>query len=389
MTERAMSSRVTNFILAVSTLVGTIIGVGMFGLPYAASRSGVAVTLAYLLVLGFVVTIIHLIYGEIVLRTSARHRLVGYAQIYLGRWGKLAASVIFFVTLYLALWVYLLVGGEFLSTALSGYFSAGTGSLILAAVGFFVIYRGVRLAGVFEFLMTLVLLALIAGLVIYSKGFVAKENLILPPASLADWFLPYGIVLFALAGGSAVPEIRSLFRGGQSSVLKKAIVWGTWLPIAVYAVFILVVVGISGGATSTEAIKGLSPFLFLGANVVKYGAAIGFLAVITSFFTIGLNIKNSFRFDLGWSPGVSFILTVAVPLALFWLGWNDFIKIISVGGAVLGGLEGLLLLAIWRRARRRGDRQPEYALKLRPILVCLIALVFLAGIVYEIVYTLR
>ncbi len=380
-----MSSRITNFILAVSTLVGTIIGVGMFGLPYAASRSGVAVALAYLLVLGLVVTCLHLIYGEIVLRTGESHRLVGYARRYLGRWGKLAASVIFFVTLYLALWVYLLVGGEFLSTALSGYFSAGTGSLILAALGFFVIYRGVRLAGVFEFLMTLVLLALIAGLVIYSKGFVAKENLILPPASLADWFLPYGIVLFALAGGSAVPEIRSLFRGGQASVLKKAIVWGTWLPIAVYAVFILVVVGISGGATSTEAIKGLSPFL--GANVVKYGAAIGFLAVITSFFTIGLNIKNSFRFDLGWSPSVSFILTVAVPLALFWLGWNDFIKIISVGGAVLGGLEGLLLLAIWRRARRKGDRQPEYALKLKPILVYLIALVFVAGIVYEIVYS--
>ncbi|MBI4120533.1 MAG: hypothetical protein HY454_03665 [Parcubacteria group bacterium] len=380
-------TRFSNFILAISTLVGTIIGVGMFGLPYAASRSGVAVALAYLLVLGLVVTCLHLIYGEIVLRTSQRHRLAGYAQVYLGRGGKLAASLIFFVTLYLALWVYLLVGGEFLSAAFSGWldFSARVGSLILAGLGFFVVFKGVRLAGVFEFLMTLVLLALIMGLLIYGGNFVAKENWTWPPADISGWFLPYGVVLFALAGGSAVPEIRSLFRAGQASVLKKAIVWGTWLPVAVYAVFILAVVGISGGATSTEAIKGLSPFL--GANVVKYGAAIGFLAIITSFFTVGLNIKNSFRFDFGLSSGLSFILTAAVPLVLFWLGWRDFIKIISVGGAVLGGLEGLLLLAIWRKAKRKGDRAPEYQLKLRPILVCLIALVFVVGIVYEIVYS--
>lgn len=381
-----MPSRTTNFILAVSTLVGTIIGVGMFGLPYAASRSGAAVALAYLLVLGAVVTCLHLIYGEIVLRTGERHRLVGYARLYLGRWGKLAASVIFFVTLYLALWVYLLVGGEFLSTALSGWldFSAEKGSLILAALGFFVIFKGVRLAGVFEFLMTLVLLAMIVGLVIYGQGLVAKENWTLSPASLADWFLPYGVVLFALAGGSAVPEIRSLFRAGQASVLKRAIIWGTWLPVSVYIVFVLTVVGISGGATSAEAIKGLSPFL--GASVVRYGAAIGFLAVITSFFTVGLNIKNSFRFDLGLSPGVSFILTAAVPLILFWLGWSDFIKIISVGGAVLGGLEGLLLLAIWRRAKRRGGRQPEYSLSLGRVILAAIVLVLVLGVVYQMVY---
>ncbi len=373
-----------NFIFAVATLVGTIIGVGMFGLPYVASQVGLKATLFYLVILAAVVTLLHLIYGEIILRTKEKHRLAGYAEIYLGAKGKWLASIIFFSSLYLALLAYLLVGGEFLSLALSGWvdISANAASLILAGVGFGVVFKGIKLTGFFELLMTFILLAMIFGLIFYGAIFMDSKNLIFS-GDTVNWFLPYGIILFALSGGSAIPEIRSFFNSGKTWY-KKAIILGTLTPAVVYAIFIITVLGISGSSTSPEAISGLTPFF--GDNIIKYGAWAGFLAVITSFFTMGLNIKHSFLFDFKLSKKISFLLTAAVPLFLFLMGLNDFIRILSWAGSVLGGFEGLLLIWIWRKAKKAGTRSPEYSLKLPRALQYVLVLMFAAGIFYQFIY---
>ncbi|MBI2465920.1 MAG: hypothetical protein HYV66_01670, partial [Candidatus Sungbacteria bacterium] len=321
-----------NFILAVSTLVGTIIGVGMFGLPYAAAQAGWGLFLIYLGVLGVVVTLIHLIYGEIVLRTKTKHRLVGYAEFYLGQKGKLIGSVIFFVTLYLALLAYLLIGGEFLSIMLSGVWniSPAGGAILVAVFGFGVVFKGLKLTGALEFVMAAALVILISGLAGYSFNFAASGPLSFL-SSAGDFFLPYGVILFSLAGGSAIPEIRNFFTGGRSRVLKTVIIVGTLTPVLIYAVFVTAVLRLSGDTTSPEALSGLTSIL--GQVWIKYGAWLGFLAVITSFFTIGLNIQNSFRLDFGLSKILSRILTAGVPLTLFFYGYKNFINILSFTGA--------------------------------------------------------
>ena len=380
-----MFSRTKNFILAFSTLVGTIIGVGMFGLPYVASKVGLVPMAINMVIVGLIVILLHLIYGEIILRTEGKHRLAGYAGIYFGKSGKIIASLIFFVTLYLALLAYLLVGSEFLKTFFSGWIdlSSGGWAIAMSILAFFVIFRGIKIAGSFEILMTLVLLSLIFGITAYGSGKIDAGNLISFSGKL-DMFLPYGVILFALAGGSAIPEIRSLLSGASSKLLKKAIILGTAVPAFVYLAFIITVLGISGAGTSKEAISGLLPFL--GGEFVKYGALVGFLAVITSFFTIGIAIKNSLIFDFKLPAGISFVLTSSIPLVMYFFGFSDFIKIFSVAGAVLGGCEGLLLLAIWARARKKGKRAPEYSVNMEKILVFILSVAFLAGIVYEIIY---
>lgn len=373
------------FFLAATTLIGTIIGVGVFGLPYVAAQGGWGLTLIYLVVLGGVVTLAHLIYGEIILRTKAQHRLVGYAEVYLGRLGKIAASVIFFVTLYLALLAYLLIGGEFLRVMLGGWWnmSSTAGVMLVAVFGFGVVFKGLKLAGFLEAALTTLLVGLILGLASYGFRFAETANFsLLKPTG--DYFLPYGVILFALAGGSAIPEIRNFLAGRRGRVLKSVIILGTLIPVLVYAVFVTAVLGVSGSQTSPEALAGLAPIL--GSTFVKYGALIGFLAVITSFFTIGLNIKNSFMLDFGLPKFLSRFLTAAVPLGLFFYGHNDFISILAFTGAVLGGLEGLLLIILWRRARKGGDRAPEYRLNLSKPILALVALIFLAGVTYQFVY---
>jgi len=80
-------------VLALSTLVGTIVGVGIFGLPYAFVRSGYLVGVGYLAVLGCVMLVLHLIYGEVILRTEKNMRFFGYARWYLGKWSEIPTGI--------------------------------------------------------------------------------------------------------------------------------------------------------------------------------------------------------------------------------------------------------------------------------------------------------
>lgn len=358
--------RFHRFILAVATIIGTIVGVGMFGLPYVASRTGIVPVIFYLVLLGGAVLILHLLYGEVVLRTKERHRLTGYAKKYFGKKGEVLAGFTFFFGLFGALLAYLVIGGQFLSMIVGSVFPSFTpfwGTLIIAALGFFMVYKGIKRVGFFEVLMTAVLLSLILGLLVYGSNFISFDNLSARGAK-GSLFFPYGVVLFSLWGASVIPEIRGFFKD-RAGLLKKAIILGIIIPIGVYLIFTITVVGISGSATTPDAISGLVPAL--GLPFSFYGALVGLLAVITSFIALTITIKDSFRLDLHFPAKLSLLLAFGIPLILFFLGARNFITIIDWVGVTLGGLEGALILVLHKRAQEKGDREPEYTINLRPL----------------------
>jgi tyrosine-specific transport protein len=370
-----------HFWIATATLVGTIIGVGMFSLPYVASRAGMLPFLVYLVVLGAIVTLVHLLYGEVVLRTKEKHRLIGYADYYLGRRARHLASFTLFFGLFGALLAYLVLGGQFLHLMFPEL-SPVAGGVMLALVGFLGLSRGLRGLGTMEFFMSVVLVGLIGALVGLSAGYFSLGRLALIGAP-AFFFLPYGAVLFSLAGSSAIPEIRAFFTE-RPRRLRKAIIWGTVVPVVTYLFFVLAVVGMSGQSTSPDAITGLVPLL--GDRFVLFGALIGFLAVLSSFFTLGVVIEDAMQLDYGWRKLPSLLIASLVPLVLFLLGARNFIEIIGWVGTVLGGLEGILILSLHRAAQRKGDRAPEYSVRVSPLLFAVLATVFAAAIIYQFIY---
>jgi tyrosine-specific transport protein len=74
--------------MASAMLIGTTIGAGFLAIPYVVSKSGFFVGLFYLVFLGLIILYLNLAVGEIGLRTQGQHQLTGYAQRYLGVWGK-------------------------------------------------------------------------------------------------------------------------------------------------------------------------------------------------------------------------------------------------------------------------------------------------------------
>lgn len=366
------------FLGATATLVGTIVGVGIFGVPYVVTKSGFLIGLILLFILSAAALLLHLIFGEVVLRTPGKHRYVGYADMYLGRWGKWLTAFTTIFIFYGALLSYLIVGGKFLQTIFGG--SEFFWSLIFFAICSSAIFFGLRVISQMEIMMSLFLMIVI--IFIFFKGWSALE-----PSNLAtlDWryfFLPYGATFWAATGWTAIPEMKEIFKQ-KCQLFKKAIIWGTLLPALLHLLFILIVVGVTGNQTSPEAINGLVEFL--ENHTVTWGAVFGILAVATSFLVLGLSLKKIYWYDYKINKHLSWALTCFIPLTAYLFYLRDFILVISFLGATLCGLNGILLILIYQRARKKGQRQPEYVLKLHPVFYYALFAILAFGIIYQII----
>ncbi|MBI4142692.1 hypothetical protein HY480_02345 [Candidatus Uhrbacteria bacterium] len=118
---------------------------------------------------------------------------------------------------------------------------------------------------------------------------------------------------------------------------------------------------------------------YLFAVIILLGAILGFLAITTSFLTLGLYLYEVFRVDFGRSRTIALLASVGVPFLIFLFGNPNFTQVILITGAVFGGLDGILVILALLRARKLGDRKPEFTLHLPAFIFILVALLFAAG----------
>jgi len=370
------------YILALATFCGTIIGVGIFSLPYAAAKFGFYPTIFYLIALSGLTVIIHLIFGEICLRTPQNHRLPGLTEIYFGKKIKLLPVLTNSIGLFGASLAYLIVGGDFLTNVVQPIF--GGNELTYVLIFFFtaslIIFLGSKAISRSDLINLLVFFGILIFLLIKSLPHLQLANL--QTFQLSNFFLPYGVILFALSGMSIIPEIREILTG-ESKKLKSVIIAGSLIPAFVYLIFIFFVLGVCGQFTTPDALSGLK--LFLGEKILIAGFLLGTLAVFTSYINVGLTIKKIFWYDLKFSHFSAWVLATFIPLLLYLIGLKDFIAIIGFTGAVTMGIDGILVFLMHQKAKKTGQLKPTYQINLPKILVYLIIVMFLAGVAVELI----
>ncbi|MEX2090517.1 MAG: aromatic amino acid transport family protein, partial [Candidatus Paceibacterota bacterium] len=342
-------------------------------------KSGFWVGTGFLVAIGLITMLLDLMYGEIILRTQRLHQITGYTEKYLGSNFK---KVIFFslaLTFYSALLIYTILAGDFLSNIFSSvfYFSPTSYSLSFFFFASLLVLAGIKRFSWLEFILAgLFSLVIIAILVVgWPKIDFANFSGIQPEF----WFLPYGILIFAFAGFSAIPIQRELL-GEQEHLLRKAIIFSVIFVGILYFIFSFTVAGISGDVTTPDAVSGL--YEFLGWKIVFLGSLFGIFAVSTAFFMLGSAFLETFVLDYGLSRKSAWLLTVFPPLLLFLGGFRAFIDIMSLAGSVAIGLEGIILILVYIKSKSKGDRVPEYSLELPKIVYYFLMLIFLSGIVY-------
>jgi len=362
-------------LLAGASLIGTIIGAGIFGIPYVMAKSGVLFCLFYFLILGIAVLLIHLFFGEIVLRTKEKHRLVGYAQKYLGKKAKILVTFSTVFGTIGALLAYLIIGGNFLKIIFPSPLSSLQLSLILWAVLSFFVLLGIKSISWSELLMNIGFLGAISLIFFFSFPKINPGNFVLADKNFI--FLPYGIILFSLVGWNAVPEIESILIKKKN--LKKVIIWTFAVVLIFYFLFGLIISGVAGQNTTPEAFQGLVPIL--GHKIMILGGLFGLLAVATSFLILGNYLKNTLIFDYHFPSSFSFLIATFSPLFLFLLGIREFIWIIAFVGTFVGLLEGTAISLIYKKAKETGERTPEYNLKIPSPLIYFTIVVLILGTV--------
>lgn len=375
-----------SFFLSVALLLGTMIGAGIFGIPYVVSRSGIFPALFYFLILGTASLLIHLFLGEIILRTKGKHRLPGYAQKYLGDWAKTLAAFSVVLGIILALLAYIILAGNFLNILFSSFngLSSFQFSLIFSLVLFPFIIRKVKFVAETEVLTNIVFV-----LIIFLIFFLSLEKVNLDNFSLwADelvWeniFLPYGVILFALIGWSAIPEMNEVLEKKEDKKqFKKAIIFSIIIAIFIYLLFVFSVVGVSGKNTSAETFSGL--LSYLDPKIILLGVLAGVITIADSFLMLSLNLRNTLIYDYEFQIIPALFMSWGVPLILFLLGFRQFIDVIGITGTLIGTIEGILIILIFKKAKILGNREPEYSLKIPSLITNALIIMFVLGAISQ------
>ncbi len=364
-------------------LVGTIVGVGMFGIPFVFARAGFLLAAIELCIVAAAVAVVHLAYAEVALRTDAVHRLPGYVARYMPslRWVSRLSHLF---GLSGALLAYIVLGGFFFGQLLHAFFPvipSAIGPAAFYLIGMAVVGGSIRLGGLLNGILTIGLVAVTLVLV----GMLVPNVSV---ASLTTWnpalaAVPYGVLLFAMAGMAVIPDARRLL-GPKAGRLGRLVLFGTLGAAALYLLFAFGVVGATGAATTPDAISGLA--IRFGPEYLLVGGFVAFLAAITSFIGLGIVFESMLSLDFGVRPVAATVLTAAVPAVLYTLGLHDFIRIIGLVGAVAIGLDSIMVLGIHRRAVVQGEREPEFRLRIPAAIRWGLILLFILGMAAELVY---
>ncbi|PJE51323.1 MAG: hypothetical protein COV29_01040 [Candidatus Yanofskybacteria bacterium CG10_big_fil_rev_8_21_14_0_10_36_16] len=366
-----------------AALVTTLVGVGIFGIPFSFVKAGFVTGLVFLIIIVALSLFRNLMFGEIILRTHERHQIIGYADIYLGPLGKKIALFSYMLGIYGALLAIIAISGNFWANVFFFFdFSLTTFSTLFFILATSVIVLGLKGASKIDFVLLLMFVFIVSIISVMSAGRIDVANY-KTLFSLEFWFLPFGVVLFAMEGLSSIPLLREALVG-EDYLTRKAITWGTLIPAGLYLLFAIIIVGVSGDITSPDAISGLGEFL--GTKAIIIGSILGLISTFTVFVNTSLALKKSFMYDFDMGTTKAQLLVSLPPYLLFLSGLRDFIEIIGLVGSIAVSLITILLIFIFIKAREEGDRIPEYTIFAPKWLLYSMILIFGAGIVYSFMF---
>jgi len=359
-----------------AVLIGTIIGAGIFSLPYVAFKTGFGITVFYVLVLSILTIVVHQLLAEVSRGTQKIHRLPGYTEEYLGKNWRNFSLIISSLELIGTLLAYLILGGGFLQSYFTSYFGGSTifYVLIYFVVGSFLIYLGIKSIAKTEIVMFAFFILILFLFFFYGAPALNFQNLL--TFQPQNFFWPYGPILFSLWGLTLVPEIKEMVAGNRQK-LRRVISAGIIFCALYYLLFIFIILGVSGNQTSADALSGFGKIV--GSQVIRLGFIFGFFATFTSFITLGLTFKKILQYDLKLPEKFSWVITCFSPLILYLLGIKNFLNVISLTGAVLLGLEAIIVILIYKNFLKKKFQQKA------PFWLYPLAGFFLLGLILQII----
>ncbi len=374
---RTMQSDGSRVWCAARPLIGTMIGVGMLGLPFAVVRVGVWFGMVELVLAALVCYLVLRLYGELIVLRGGKARFIQVIDKELGHFGTGVASIAYIGATFGALLAFLLFGGQFLRTVTFGIFPmtpTESSMVFFFLASILTIGGSLFIARVQRVLIPIFLFCICCLVVVAAPNATAAHFAL--PASVDGLGLTFGVMLFSFHGMSALPEMRDIL-GKKVSLLSRSIGVGTMVVTAVYAAFILAVIGVTGAQTTENAIRGLS---VLGSSFALFASGIALLVTFTVYTNVASALTNTFLYDLRMRFAHAWLLTAGIPLIAFFAGAQKISSVLSITGGILGSLTGIMMLIAYERARVSAEL-PKNSLHISQWAIALTFVIFVSTMV--------
>lgn len=374
---------------AILLIAGCCIGAGMLGLPVVSAMTGFQPSLVMFLISWLYMVTTGFLLLEINLGFKEEVSIVTMAQRTLGKVGKSIAWIFFLFLFYSIMVAYVSGSGALFTDFSKEIFSleipAWVGGLICTLILGLMLYLGTAAADHFNRILMIGLVLSYIALVVAGSAHVKSHLLEYKNWTLAPFVLPIMLVSFGFH--NLVPTLTTYLRH-DAKRLKKAILIGSLIPLAVYFVWewlilgLVPVEGVGGfkealqqGQTATHALNNVTgvTWVLLAAQLFAFFAIVtSFIGVALSFVDFladGLHIKKTsigklclcilvllpaflfsllypqvFLVALGYAGGIGTVILFGIlPAAMAWVG--RYKQKFDTSPIVPGG-KGVLLLII-------------------------------------------
>lgn len=375
-------------IAAMFLVAGTIIGGGMLALPVATGVSGFFPSTVFMVVSWFAMTFTALLYLEVSLWMEPGVHVISMTSRILGPFGKAIAWVLYLFICYASLVAYTAGGGLQISHAIFVLFgvsaSKSAGALLFVLLFGSVFYFGNKTVGRLNTILFLAMIGAYAALVLMGIDEVKPELL-----TYHDWspaFLAIPLFLTSFSFQTMVPSLTPYLHRHAKS-LRLSIVAGTTLSLAVYVIWLWLILGIvpvEGSNGLAEALRRGEPATqFVSEHVNGYHVGLiaeyfAFFAIITSFLGIGLGLfdflSDGLKIKEEGFGKLALALLIAIPTLFFATQFERifYLALDATGGygdAILNGLIPVLLVWIGRYKMGYGGEKPNFFERKLPLAI--------------------
>ncbi len=340
---------------ALAILIGTQIGAGVLGLPYAASQVGLIPAMFIL----FGIMALLLATALMSLKMSAEH---GGAQIstlahrLLGRGGGWTMYVSITIMSFGALLAYVAGMGSVIASLFG--ISDTLGAILFWVFASVIIYMGLEASGKAELIMNYIMIALFVGVIAMLVPHAKLSNGLY--MDMGGLFAMIGVSIFALGCHTVIPDV---YKGlGSYRKTRRVVILGFLIPTSIYAVFMLAFLFVYGKNTPQIATQGLGALYGYWGNVI--GNVIPFVAITTSYIGIALaQQSNSIEYVRMKKP-LAWAITVLPPIAVYLAGVTNFADVLAFAGST-GDLMAFIILptimwvARWRKKSQKFKSQAD------------------------------
>lgn len=393
-------------ISAMFLVAGTCIGGGMLALPVATGVGGFWPSLAIMAACWLGMTLTALLLLEVTLWMEEGVHIITMTSRLLGAPGRIISWFLYLFICYASLVAYTAGGGHQISLAFSTYLdwpvSKELGCVIFIILFGIVVDMGSLIVGRVNSILFIAMIASYFALVGMGVDEVKAEHL-----KHKGWILSFLAIPLTLTTFSFQTMVPSLtpYLNRHAKALRIAVVGGTVITFAIYAIWQLLILGIvpvSGENGLAAALQlGQPPTLFLGTHVegkwiVAVAEYFSFFAIVTSFLGIGLGLFDFLSDGLkvkkkGWGKLLLGALII-IPTLLFATQYERAFLVAmettgGIGDSILNGM--IPVLMVWIGRYWRNMTGPIRVWGGKPLLV-LIFLFFLGAFIIQILaYTIE